>query len=91
MYMDKEKQREAGKERIRRYRDKQKGVTSEGVTGQGVTLTKADSNVDVSDISMVKALHQAIKPERTAQGNIRVSKPGDSDYEPQCETTRGIH
>ena len=25
-------------------------------------------------------------PERTAQGNIRVSKPGDADYEPQCET-----
>ncbi len=28
------------------------------------------------------------RPERTAQGNIRVSKPGDDDYEPQCETTR---
>ena len=30
------------------------------------------------------------KPERTAQGNIRVSKPGDDDYEPQCETTRAF-
>ena len=29
-------------------------------------------------------------PERTAQGNIRVSKPGDADYEPQCETTRAF-
>ena len=28
------------------------------------------------------------KLERTAQGNIRVSKPGDDDYEPQCETNR---
>ena len=30
------------------------------------------------------------KPELTAQGNIRVSKPGDDDYEPQCETTRAF-
>ena len=29
-------------------------------------------------------------PERTVQGNIRVSKPGDEDYEPQCETTRAF-
>ena len=27
-------------------------------------------------------------PERTAQGNIRVSKPSDLDYVPQCETTK---
>ena len=32
MYKDKDKQKEANKERQRRYRDKQKGVTSEGVT-----------------------------------------------------------
>ena len=48
MYKDKDKQREATKERVRRYREKQKGVTktkgvtssptSEGVTsGEGVT------------------------------------------------------
>lgn len=30
------------------------------------------------------------KPERTAQGNIRESKPGDPDYEPQCETTHAF-
>ncbi len=29
-------------------------------------------------------------PERTAQGNIRVSKPGDADYVPQCETMRAF-
>ena len=29
-------------------------------------------------------------PERTSQGNIRVSKPGDADYVPQCETTRAF-
>ena len=35
-YKDKGKQKEAGKERVRRYRQRVKGVTSEGVT-QGVT------------------------------------------------------
>lgn len=40
MYKDIEKQKEAAKERQRRYREKQKGVTLEGVTDkalQGVT------------------------------------------------------
>ncbi len=95
MYKDKDKQREANAERQRRYKAKQKALLSEGVTDeallkQGVTITKAESHVDASDISVVKALHRLIKPERTAQGNIRVSKPGDSDYEPQCETTRAF-
>jgi len=36
-YKNKEKQREATVERVRRYRNKQKGVTLEGVTGEGVT------------------------------------------------------
>ena len=38
MYKDKEAQREATKERVRRYRDKAKGVTSEGKV-EGVTLS----------------------------------------------------
>ena len=37
MYKDKAKQREAGKERVRRYRDKQKGVTNEDTMALGVT------------------------------------------------------
>jgi len=36
-YKDKEKERKGVTERVRRYRDKQKGVTNEGVTEQGVT------------------------------------------------------
>ena len=32
----------------------------------------------------------SVIPEHTAQGNIRVSKPGDDDYVPQCETTRAF-
>ena len=42
MYKDKNKQREADKERARRYRAKQKGVTIEGVTAKGVTDVPPD-------------------------------------------------
>lgn len=85
MYKDKDKQREAQRNWVRQKR------AVKGSTEQGSTVTKADSHVDASDIGMVKALHQAIlKPERIAQDNIRVSKPGDPDYEPQCETTRAF-
>jgi len=55
MYKDKDKQKEAGKERQRRYRDKLKP-----------------------------------RPEVTPSGNVRVSKPSDADYIPQCETTRAF-
>lgn len=54
-YKDKDRQREAGKERQRRYRDKHKPI-----------------------------------PEITPLGNVRVSKPGDADYVPQCETTKAF-
>lgn len=37
MYKDKALQKEKTAERQRRYRNKQKGVTLEGVTGKGVT------------------------------------------------------
>jgi hypothetical protein len=37
MYKDKEKQKQSQRERTRRYRDKTKGVTSEGVTDGCVT------------------------------------------------------
>lgn len=60
MYKDKEKQREAGKERAQRYRNAHK------ITPQEIT------------------------PYVTPSGNIRVSKPGDADYVPQCETTRAF-
>lgn len=38
----------------------------------------------VSDQEFTRLMAQA-KP-----GNVRVSKPGDADYEPQCETTRAF-
>ena len=85
MYKDKAKQREKDRERQRRYRANrglkayQKDVTNSGRDKQGVT----EQRVGID--SMIKP-----KPELTAQGNIRVSKPGDSDYEPQCKTTRAF-
>ena len=39
MYKDKEVEREATRERMRRYRGRQKGVTRQGVTTKGVTLS----------------------------------------------------
>jgi len=49
-------------------------------------ISKAESHVDASDIGVVKALHQlaAKQPERTEHGFIRVSKPGDDDYDGIC-------
>ena len=83
MYKDKDKQRESGRERVRRYRDKQKGVTSEGVTCKALPIDKTPYAELIGD-------KICVIPERTAQGNIRVSKPGDPDYVPQCETTRAF-
>jgi len=72
MYKDKDKQREAQRERTRRYRDKH-NVTPVTVTPEII----------------VKSLVTP-QPERTEHGFIRVSKPGDADYVPQCETTRAF-
>jgi len=80
MYKDKDKQREANRDRLRRYRAKQKALPNQGVT-EGVTKTEY---LEVSDQDFVRLL--ATVPPGTP--NIRVSKPGDSDYVSICETTR---
>lgn len=75
-YKDKDKQREAQRERTRRYRAKQKGVTSKGVTGKGVTITtetvkQAIKGLPDYDPVKPKALDpevQAIWDRRNAQG-----------------------
>lgn len=83
-YKDKDKQREAQRDWVRQKRAA-KGSTDEGST-QGIT---AKTIVETrKEIELRTPLTN--KPERTAQGNIRVSKPGDADYEPQCETTRAF-
>ena len=51
-YRDKEKQKEATKDRVRRYRNKQKGVTLEGVTLKGVT----DYSITIDKERAVKLL-----------------------------------
>lgn len=38
----------------------------------------------------IRGIISKVLPTRTALGNIRVSKPGDADYVPQCETTRAF-
>ena len=80
MYKDKDRQREANRERQRRYKAKQKalpeGVTSEGVTGQGVTGIVAGYPDPVFTQLLAKADPAVCRP---------VSKPGDADYVPMCE------
>ena len=48
MYKDKEEQKEANRAAIKRYRDKQKGITSEGITEQGITSNKCPESVTLS-------------------------------------------
>ena len=47
-----------------------------------------DLPMDVQETMVIpkraKTLHQVLRQERTAQGNIRVSKPGDADYNGIC-------
>ncbi len=79
MYKDPDKQREANAERQRRYKARQKGVTSEGVTAkallegkEGVTDAERDKAIEFMAAEAGKA--ERAEPERTAQGNIRVSQ-----------------
>ena len=52
---------------------------------------KAQAKFKAKGITEHKVLSApSVIPERTALGNIRVSKPGDSDYVPQCETARAF-
>ena len=80
MYKDKDKQREANRQAQARFKAK-------GITEQGITLPE---KTDLGNTLTTTQTVSAVIPERTAQGNIRVSKPGDADYEPQCETTRAF-
>ena len=89
MYKDKDKQREADRERQKRRRDriKAKGVTDSGCDRQGVTdeMGVTVTNAEAEQIEKVinteirARLKGGFTPVKTAQGNIRVSKPGDAD------------
>jgi hypothetical protein len=80
MYKDKDKQREANRQAQARFKAK-------GITKQGITLP---AKTDLGNTLTTTQTVSAFIPERTAQGNIRVSKLGDADYEPQCETTKAF-
>ncbi|KKK68418.1 hypothetical protein LCGC14_2944250 [marine sediment metagenome] len=80
MYKDKDRQREANRQAQAKFKAK-------GITEQGITLPK---ETDLGNTLTTTQTVSAAMPERTAQGNIRVSKPGDDDYVPQCETTRAF-
>ena len=54
-------------------------------------VCRVTHNRNISAVSACvtdKTVTDNVTPIRTPQGNIRVSKPGDADYVPQCETTR---
>jgi len=74
-YKDKDRQREAVKQAMRRKR--------------ATSVIPCDTRLKVipSDTPIVIPCEVEIKPERTAKRNIRVSKPGDDDHVPMCETT----
>ncbi len=80
MYKDKDRQREANRQAQAKFKAK-------GITEQGITLPK---ETDLGNTLTTTQTVSAAIPERTAQGNIRVSKPSDDDYVPQCETTRAF-
>ena len=76
MYKDKAKQREANKLQMQRARAK--GNTKQD-NGKGNT-----GYPRVTDQEFTKLMAQA------GPGHVRVSKPGDDDYVPQCETTKAF-
>lgn len=89
MYKDKDKQRETDRERQRR--DK-KGVTVKGVTGidKALICVRDEMKQEAEMIERVRDSGVLNISKRTERGNIRVFKPGDADYVPQCETTRAF-
>jgi len=75
MYKDKDKQREAQRNWVQQKRAKEQGST-EGSTGIAGIVEGYPDPVFTSLIAKAKP------------GLRRVSKPGDADYVPMCETSR---
>ena len=83
MYKDKDRQREANRERQRRYKARHKGVTSEGVTNKALP----DGTMDIKTLAMM----DAGCGDKLSHGlEQMILKPGDAGYLPQCETTRAF-
>lgn len=104
MYKDKTKQREAGAERQRRYRENRKALHPAIVAGIERLTTFPDGSVDeqARAIRMTAAInYQRLYPDKQYTGigiapedmpdnpiAIGVTKPGDADYVPLCGFTR---
>ena len=92
MYKDKDKQREAQRQWVRQKRIDKKGSTAPpvqcGVMTNSIDSPERDEAIEF--MSKTAGINERAKPECTAKGNIRVSKPGVDDYVPQCETTRAF-
>lgn len=62
-------------------------IKAKGVTNQGVTQGVTDSLKQPSPLKQVDSFTSngvVFEVERTPKGYIRVSKPGDSDYDGIC-------
>lgn len=78
MYKDKAKQREANRRAQAKFKAK-KVLSEQGISGKVLPEYPRVSDRDFTRL-MTKA----------GPGNVRVSKPGDPDYVPQCETTKAF-
>lgn len=95
MYKDKDRQREANKQAKERWKARQAdkyvrealGIPKEGIPEQGIPPLEEQGLPQyprISDKDFTKLMAKA------SPGHVRVSKPGDADYVPQCETTRAF-
>jgi len=104
MYKDKDRQREANRQAKARQRAKQ-GMTSEGMTNEGMTgnmtietLIKMDAGcgdkLTHGVTGIVAGYPDPVFTQLLAKADPAmcrpVSKPGDADYVPMCETTRNF-
>ena len=103
-YTDKDKQRDAGKERQRRYRENRKALHPAIRAGIERLTVNPDGSIDevARTNRMACAIaYQRLYPAKTYTGvgiapddmpdkpiPIRVSLPGDADYKPLCDYTR---
>lgn len=100
VYKDKAKQREANRKASQRRRDMLKGMANQGVMDAGVMVIDEQPNVtpgldiregfDEAKIQRVTDQEFTRRMATAGPGHVRVSKPGDADYEPQCETTKAF-
>ncbi len=90
-YKDKDKQKEAV--RLAQAKFKSKGIT-EGITNGRVlpakhrVLPKGITFDDAGDVHVPDGVFTRLMAQADPQTKIRVSKPGDTDYDPMCATTR---